>query len=335
MNDVQISITRETPTVSRIGYNFQLIFGTSGAHEYKEYATLDEVKGDFDESSLEYLKAKAIFDQEQHNNRIAIYGVAYDTANDTPSTLTSALDDLLLEHNDFYFLHCTEQGSAEIEALADWTEGKEKLYFATTDSTDFQTALYNKEVNRTALFYHPTDPHFAERLVGRWGVEEAGSITWKFKTVLGSNPVDIGPGDLQVLHDQHANTYVKKFGRDVTSEGFVLSGEYIDVMRGQDFISMRLNEEVQNLLQTIKKVPLNNRGIAMVIAKVRSVLEEAYDQDIINEDEGGNPDYTVTAPTFEELSDTDKQSRTLPDVRFSYARLGAIHGTRIQGVVTI
>lgn len=335
MSDVQISITRETPTVSRVGYNFQLIFGTSGAHDYKEYATLGEVAQDFNEPSPEYLKAKAIFDQEEHNNRIAIVGVAYDTGTDTPITLTDALDDLILEHDDFYFLHCTEQGDVEIEALADWIEGKEKLFFATTDNADFQSSLYSKTVNRTALFYHPTDPHFAERLAGRWGVEEAGSITWKFKTVGGTDPVDIGPGDVQVIHDQHANTYVEKFDRSVTSEGYVLSGEYIDVMRGQDFISMRLNEEVQNLLNTTMKVPMKNQGIAMVVAKVRSVLEEAYDQSIINEDEGGNPDFTVEAPTFAELSDADKQSRTLPNVRFSYTRLGAIHGTRIEGVVSI
>ena len=73
-----------------------------------------------------------------------------------------------------------------------------------------------------------------------------------------------------------------------TTEGTVLSGEYIDVIRSQDWVKARIAEGVFRLLATSPKVPYDDRGIAMVLAEVQGVMQQATAQGIIARDADGN-----------------------------------------------
>ncbi|SFP18706.1 DUF3383 family protein [Salibacterium halotolerans] len=340
LSDVDIDIGRESISVSRAGYSKQLILGTSKDSDYREYFGIGQVEEDYAQGSPEHAKAKAIFDQNEHNDSVAIHSIAYDpdasTDPDTPTKLTTELDELIKEHADWYFLHSTAQRNEDIDALSNWTDGKLAMFITTSDDVDFVNGFHDtRSTMRTSLYYHPTDLQFAERMTGRWGVEDPGTITWKFKGVTGSSVVNLSPAEIKELHSNYVNTYIKKQGKEQTSEGFVVNGDFIDSVHGQDFIEMRMSEETQTMLQNRNKVPYSSGGIALVVGIVKKVLQEAFDQGIILENEGGNPSFTITAPSITDASPEDRAARKLPPVLFNYQREGAVHTATITGRVAV
>src|SRR5690606_14918516 len=110
-----------------------------------------------------------------------------DNGDDNPTTLTttltSALNDLVQTHNDWYFLLCDQQSDAVITELSGWIDTQKKLYFASTDNLNLAASLKSEN---TVIMYHDDPTQYpAEGWVGRCAPELPGSITWKFKTKIG------------------------------------------------------------------------------------------------------------------------------------------------------
>ncbi len=120
-----------------------------------------------------------------------------------------------------------------------------------------------------------------------------------------------------------------------TTEGTVLSGEFIDVIRSQDWVKARIAEGVFRLLATSPKVPYDDRGIAMVLSEVQGVMQQAVGMGIIARDPDGNGLWSVTAPRRGEIPTNDIANRTLPDVRFEFTLAGAIHNVTVKGVISL
>ena len=66
----------------------------------------------------------------------------------------------------------------------------------------------------------------------------------------------------------------------------------------------------------------------MVVSPLRAALEEGKKNKIL-------ASYEVNYPAVADVSITDKGKRFLPDVSFTGVLAGAIHGTKINGVVTL
>ena len=339
MSDVTITITRETTTPTQAGFGLPLVVGTSGAQDYAECVDLTEVvaAGHADTTEV-YKMAQAIFSQNPRPEKVAVVGFA------DAMSLESDLNSLITEENDWYFLLSEEQGSSEITELSGWAAANNKLYFAMLDDDVAANAALADTLasERTALIYHDKpgtegdDVNYADAAwVGKCAPLDPGSITWKFKTLAGIEKVSLSTTDIGTLHDANVNTYIKKLGVNQTSEGKTTEGEYIDVIRSQDFIESRLNERISMLLINSPKVPYDVRGIAMVISEVEAVMQQATAQGIIARDEDGNGIFTVSAPDIADISDTDKGNRHLPDVNFELTLAGAIHSVTIKGVISL
>ena len=339
IKDIQITITRETMPLSQAGFGMPLILGTSKDQEYKEYTELDQVKDDFQTEDPEYKFANAILRQYRRPPKIAIRSIDHDKETDPASELVDELNELVEKNDDWYFLLCTRQDNDAIDELSDWTAAYNKLYFAVTDDADIKTDtpgdLGDLESETTALIWHEEDETLAAGWVGRCAPEDPGSITWKFKTIDGASPADVGVTEINNLHDNNANTYVRKLGVNSTSEGLTTAGEYIDVIRGQHWVEARLSERIHRLLFNSPKVPYDNRGIAMVVSEVQAVMQAATDQGIIARDDDGNGMWEVTAPDREDIDPNDIANRVLPDVDFSFVASGAVHKVRIYGKITL
>lgn len=329
--DVEVVITRETSAVTQAGFGKPLILSGEQDHPYTSYTDLSSVAEDFAETTETYKIANRIFGQTPRPQEIAILGVEYDSEADDPSTLISALNENASE--DFYFVLSTEQGEDEIKAISTWVDAQERIYFASSDNP---TILAQLESDRTALLLH-SDPRSypAEGWVGRCAPETPGSITWKFKTINGI--LDPGYSTTQVnnIEDDGGNTYIRQGGILHTTPGQVTSGEWIDVIRSQDFVTARIREEVFRVLVNAPKVPYTNGGIAMITSAVESVLQTAYNNGMIADDEDGVPLYTVSAPKRHEVPANDRANRFLPDVKFVFELSGAVHKTRITGVIRV
>lgn len=321
--DVEVIVTRETQALTQAGFGLPLIVSADSNKGYAEFTSLSEVSEKYSEETNAYKMANRVFGQSPRPPKIAMFGVDAEG----PSEITAALNELVETKNDWYFLLCDNQAEATIQALSTWVDAQNKLYFATTDDLDVPAGL---ESERTIIMYHDSDPTVAAGWVGRCAPELPGSITWKFKTINGVLEADIGVTDLTQLHKDGGNSYVRKLGILQSSEGFVTSGEYIDVMRSQDFIEARLTEQVSRLLFTKKKVPYDNSGIALIIAECETVMKLATNQGIIALDDDGNGMWTIIAPRREDIPTNDIANRKLDNVIVEATLAGAIHNATIR-----
>jgi hypothetical protein len=325
IKDVEVIVSRETAALTQAGFGLPFILATHGAVPYAEYTDLSSVAEDYAESTEGYKMAARLFGQSPRPAKIAMAGVEYD---DQPNTLVQALNELVETHNDWYFLLTDRQDDEAITALANWIDSQRKLYFVSTDNAQLAAQL---ESERTViLFHHQPRSYPAEGWVGVCAPELPGAITWKFKTINGVQAAEIKVSEMNQLHDQGGNSYVRKLGVLQTSEGKVTSGEYIDVIRSQDFIEARLTEQVSRLLFTQKKVPYDNSGIALIVAECEQVLKTATNQGIIARDEDGNGMWSVTAPRREEIPTNDIANRKLDGVMAEATLAGAIHQATIR-----
>jgi len=339
VKDIDITITRETMPLSQAGFGMPLVLGTSKAQEYKEYTDLDEVADDFQTEDPEYKFANAIFRQSPRPSQLAIRSIDHNHETDPASDLVDELNELVEKNNDWYFLLCTRQDNDAIEALSDWTAAYNKLYFATTDDSAIKTttpgALGDLGSENTVLIWHAEDDTVAAGWVGKCAPQDPGSITWKFKTIGGASPAEVGTTEIGNLHDNNVNTYVSKMGVNQSSEGLTTAGEFVDVIRGQHWAEARIAERVQRLLTVSPKVPYDNRGISQVVSEVEGVMKQAVAREIIAVDEDGNGIFAVTAPNREDVDENTRANRILPDVYFEFELAGAVHKVEIQGVIKV
>lgn len=331
IRDVEVVITRETRAVTQAGFGTPMILTTDRNFPYTTFTDLSAVAEHFEPSARVYQMANRIFGQTPRPVRLAIYGVEFD--HDTDS-----VDDLIFELNkvaeqDFYFLLCDRQEEEVIRALSNWVDAQGKLYFYDTDDP---TIHANLESDRTISSVHKNPLSFmAAGWVGVCAPQPPGSITWKFKTINGIEDPGYSTSEIDDIVESGGNTYVRQGGILHTYDGRTTSGEWIDVIRSQDFIEARIKEEVFRTLVSVPKVPYTSAGIAQITSAVESVLQSAFDSGMIASDEEGQPMYSVTAPSISDISPVDRANRIMPDVWFEFQLAGAVHKVKIRGVIRV
>jgi len=259
--------------------------------------------------------------------------------NETPVT---ALTTITNENNDWYFLIYAQghYDSAGVKLLAADIETKLKLFFAlsfdprtiTSSTDDLASELQALNYDRTIVaFTKVDDNHIEAAWIGLNAPKDPGSITWKFKTLSGVTADDYTDTEKTNVKGKNANLYNEIGGIDIMEEGVVISGEYIDVMRGVDWIQARIEEKVYSTLAASDKVPYTDAGVDIVKSDVNSILRIAIGQGILADD----PAPAVTAPDVADIPTADKQARILRDVEFTATLAGAIHKVYIDGFVSV
>lgn len=182
---------------------------------------------------------------------------------------------------------------------------------------------------------YPTSAWFGEMLT-----KQPGSATWKFKTLEGIEADSLTTTESDFLVAKNLNTYESIGGVSITREGVVASGEFIDIMRGVDWLESRMEERIYARLVNLDKIPMTNAGIDSIVTEIRAQLIEAQDSGLIapdSVDAEGNfvPGFTITSPNVNSISAADKASRTLSGISFTATLAGAVHLVRIEGNVTL
>lgn len=334
---VNVTITRQTQAVSRAGFGMALILSTEQDAEYREYTDISQVGSDFGTDSETYRLASAIFGQSPRPSKVAIYGYEYDTEReenpDTPAALSGVLNQLIKNNNGFFYLVSTDQTDPVINELARWTATQSKLYFASTSNIDLPKNI--NQTNTVILVHDEPKTYPAEAWVGVGAPLDVGSFTWTFKTLNGIKPTSFDTSVVDRIEENNGSAYIREGGVDITSKGVTTSGEYIDIIQSQYFLTSRMTENVFGLLARTAKVPFTDAGIAMVVAEVENTLKSAANQGIIAEDADGNPMYSIEAPTRAEVSVNDRANRVLPGVRWKATIAGAVEDVDINGVLEV
>lgn len=262
------------------------------------------------------------------------------------------------ENDQWYGVSTYSHLQADIEAVALYLQTTKKLYGystgntvdITSTATNVMGSLNSSGYTRSLGIYDSEagineDPSstttYAEcAWFGKMMPLAPGSATWMFKSLTGIAPDGLTSTQANYVLAKEGNTYETVGGQAITREGTVASGEYIDIIRGIDWLESRIEERVYGRLVNLPKIPFTNPGIDIVVAEVRAQLVEAQDlgvlaKDYIDTDGNVVPGFTITVPQVSNISTADKTARNLTGISFIGKLAGAVHAATIEGVVTV
>lgn len=334
LQDVHVTINIQKSS-KLVGLGKPLILAKfTGESTYKSYSDPIDVATDFGTDTVVHKLSKALINQ----GNTAPAKVAIATYDPTAEPAVTAADALTKYYDeDWYFVVADTQVTTEVKAIADVVEEKAVKMFGTTVATlEALTTLHGYNYDRTFAIVHKTvDEYVAEGLIGAVGSRDVGSITWKFKTVNGMTPQQLTEDELKDIHTLCGFAYVTKSGIPQTSEGIVLSGEYIDVIHSKDWIKIMIEEAVQKVFAKNGKVSYTDGGIILLENAVKSILKAAYDNGMIADDADGNPSYSVSTVSRADTPAADRESRVYNGLSFTFELSGAIHEANITGEIII
>lgn len=287
---------------------------------------------------------RAYFSQQNNGKKLFIYGVQND------SQLSEKLDDVYYDDWEFATVIAnvnTPTNETAFATVSNYIESKNSKFFVVTTAlsistitkevlTDFKTMFSGNQ--RTIMFItsgNSDDLTIAASYIGALGNTLPGSITWKFKTIGGLTAFNnISSGLVSAATEAGINLYVVKDGKNQTSEGKTINGEYIDNLHGDDWVRASIGSGIQNLLETSEKLAYSIDGINQIEAVVTASLMQATNNGIILVDsETQLGMYRVTATGRDQQSAADISSRQYGGLSFTYTRAGAIHEVTVHGTI--
>lgn len=347
---ITVNITRQTAIPSEPSFSDILIaaefltteatpnYGTN--ERVRLFSSLSEIGTAFGTAHVVYFMASAIFAQ---NPSVAqVYVGRKLTGIDGTETWTAALDAMVIDNPNFYGIVAGTRLLADQQTIAAWTESNDRLYGISSgdvsipDSTgDIAEYINAQNYERSFVLYHPdagtllvTDKYPAEAWMGKMFPKDPGSATWAFKTLSGVPSYALTGAQIATIEGKEGNFYTDVAGIDITQFGTVGLGEYIDVIRGVDWLKSRIQTLAYLPLIQQDKIPYTNEGIQTVVGQVRAALQEGVDAGLLSV-------FEVTAPDVADVSITDKGNRVLPDIDFTATLTGAIHKVTVTGTVSL
>lgn len=254
----------------------------------------------------------------------------------------TALAAIRNEDDDFYFILLTSRDEDDAKILDSVVEGLTKLMvfcsldnaIQTNSATDIASVLSGAALDRSICFYSELQEEYPEAAwVGKIAPKDPGSVTWKFKTLAGITPQVFTSAQKAFVKGKSCNLYNEVGGVNITEEGVVASGEFIDIMRGTDWIHVNIQADVYGGLVNVDKVPYTNAGIDTIRNLILGVLNTAIDMGILSGESGKEP--VVIAPDEADVSSADKAVRLLDNVEFTGFYAGAIHKVKMVGNLSV
>lgn len=331
LKDVKVIINIKKPAALE-GLGMPLILvQKAGASTFKTYGDLEGVEIDFPNSTDAFKAAQVAFKQgDTSTAKVAI--ATYDGEEVTAAKALAKYYD-----EDWFFVSLATGTAADFITISDIVEGEGyKIAAHTVDSIEDLTTLSAKKYDRTFVMMHDKleqYPHLA--LIGGHGSKPVGSITYKFKRLIGVDPAPYDATTLLAIHELNGFAYVSKGGQYQTSEGTMLSGEYIDVIHGKDWVKVNMENAIAQLFANNDKISFDDVGIPRIEGEARTILEIAGQQGIIALDDAGQPLYTLTASNRAQTNAADRVERHYKGLSFSLELAGAIHEATVYGEMVV
>lgn len=335
MYDVKVHIDLAKP-VGTVGFGMPLILMENAAAPipYTEVSNVeDAVEAGVSAESNAYKAIQLLFAQAHAPKKIAVYAATSDAVN--------ALGDSTLTGNGWRQLIVVNHGESDGSTVQNISTAVEaldgKMFFAGLETTD-NTEITISGLRRTVLFYCDSTedvPVPVAAFVGETAGRAAGSFTYKNLILSGVPAQKLSAAQVDTIHKKGGITFVAKAGDNVTSEGKVAGGEFIDIIDSEDYIIQQLAYNTQKVLNNSAKVPYDNNGISMLENVAVDVLQTAYNNGMIITNEDGTPGYSVNYALREDTSETDRANRLYLGGSFSFALTGAVHEVEITGSITV
>lgn len=258
-------------------------------------------------------------------------------------TLSRALD-----YTGWYVICPAGIPESQFEEIAQWTEAQTKLFAYTyVSDEDPVGAVYYRSFGwfgketpkQTAEDIPPANLYLHVAAVADCLAYESGSETWAFKSLSSVYPSVLSSTQMKALKDGNLNYYTTYANKNITQNGKVKAGEWIDIIRFRDWLQNDMQIRILNLLVMNPKIPYTNSGIGLVenqmIASLKAGMERGgVAPDEYDEDGNVIPGYIVTVPNSASLTASQKASRVLTGCKFKARIAGAIHAVEVGGSLT-
>ncbi|GAF85852.1 unnamed protein product, partial [marine sediment metagenome] len=118
----------------------------------------------------------------------------------------------------------------------------------------------------------------------------------------------------------------------ISSEAIVVGDEYIDIMRGTDWLQTRMSEGVFTALTNNDKIPFTANGIGLIEGIIKYWLNEGEEttRGLLVPNES-----IIATPNIEDVDPAEKALRYLSGITFSGKYAGALHKIGITGKLTV
>jgi hypothetical protein len=177
---------------------------------------------------------------------------------------------------------------------------------------------------------------------------DPGSTTWKFSTLSGivATPKSIMSSSAKAAAiAKNANVYVEVASLGITQEGKMVSGRFIDLVRGIDWLTSQIESNVFTVMVQASqrgKVPYDASGLTLLEGAIREKLQLALDKNLLTylTDDNGNQREDGQAFIISTLAagaqeQADRVARIMRGFSFVAQAAGAVHKVVIRGSVTI
>ena len=371
---VNVTLSRNDRFPSRQGFGTILILTrvaqageVDATSRTKAYGSIEEVAADWATSDDFYKQANTAFSRSPKPYQVkAGYYVSTDI---DAAGMQTQLNAIMAADNNWYFItiDAALRDDAAVSGLIAWAEANKKI--AMIDSNDVNmenaadetniAALHKGEVERSAVFYHPSAlaaeypaVSMAAYMATRNFDESKSAYTLKIKNLPGISASNLGtdavnavtgftPSVGQSVATGHlANCYVNLGGRNMVIEGSMLSPNvFLDEIHTSDWIVARTEEELLGILMNNARVPYTDEGMQQLASAARIVMQRGVIAGIVDKDIDPltgdySPSYIITIPSVFDVPESQRQARIAPaiEVRFRYA--GAVHFATISYQMT-
>lgn len=260
-------------------------------------------------------------------------------------TMANDLAAIKNENNDWYGFTLISRVVQDILDAAAWVEANKKFAKFTSsdaniidqslvgDTTSIAKQLKDLSYARSQVLYHPdaATSYMENALFGVILPKNPGSYTEMFKTLVGITVTVLTDTQIANAKAKNCLIYTELGGVNMTQEGKVAEGEYSDVIVFVDWLEAEITANVFGDFVNQDKIPYTDPGTGAIEGDVKTALKLGVERQGIAED----PAFTTSVPKVADVSQTDKANRLLPDVLFDATLSGAIHGTTINGKVTV
>lgn len=267
----------------------------------------------------------------------------------TADTASAALASIEAYSTDWYFISAEDRTQQFVLAMASEIQARKKIFFTAnadvkalqgtelTSATDVPAQLAKNKYTRTVcLWHHKSEYDYPEMAYIAYGAPyDAGSIAWGNAQLTGvaaslqpANQRPLTSIQKSALDTRSCNFIDLDGGVPVVRRGITSGGEWIDIVRGVDWLESDLKTSLRDLLINQKggKITYDDTGITRIRQVIETSLQRAVNRNFLST-------YTVTVPKASQVALADKKARILKDVTFHGILAGAILDVDLKGTV--
>lgn len=263
--------------------------------------------------------------------------------------IATDLTSISAQNNTWYGMVIAGASDADILAAAAYIEANQKLYLAlsvtsaigTTATTDVLSTLKGRAYKRTALLFSPANAASGAEAAWMGGQLPAtpGSNDWAYKTLVGITPDSLTATQVSTVvgspiagtAGKNGNIYTSVGGIPVTQQGITVSGQYIDITIGLDWLQKTMQANIYAAIVNATKIPYTDAGVAILISAVRATIDQGVSNGLID----GATAIVITAPGVLTVPTNQRANRIAPTITFTCRLAGAVQSVLVSGTVTV